>query len=166
MKTYSVKQIADMLKTNPETVRRWIRDNKLKAVQASRKNGNVVSESELEKFLNSTPRYLNNIAPSLISASPAFGIGALVGVATAALLGIIKEKSDSDLRITPEELKKCLKGKTVCTEKIISQKKELIKKTEIEIAELEKEVKQYRYLMEHDEVLSESIKIFSEENVK
>ena len=32
MKTYSVKDIADMLNTNPETVRRWIRAGKLKAV--------------------------------------------------------------------------------------------------------------------------------------
>ena len=31
MKTYSVKEIADLLNTNPETVRRWIRDKKLEA---------------------------------------------------------------------------------------------------------------------------------------
>lgn len=26
MKTYTVKEISEMLNTNPETVRRWIRD--------------------------------------------------------------------------------------------------------------------------------------------
>ena len=41
MKTYSVKDIADMLNTNPETVRRWIRAGKLKAHQTSRKDGNI-----------------------------------------------------------------------------------------------------------------------------
>ncbi|WP_405593842.1 helix-turn-helix domain-containing protein [Sellimonas catena] len=50
-KTYSVKDIADMLQTNPETVRRWIRAGKLKADQTSRKDGNVVREDELYKYL-------------------------------------------------------------------------------------------------------------------
>ena len=45
MKTYSVKQIAEMLGTNPETVRRWIRGDKMKAVQVSRKGGNVITEA-------------------------------------------------------------------------------------------------------------------------
>ena len=35
MDTYSVKEIADMLNTNPETVRRWIRSGKLEAIQES-----------------------------------------------------------------------------------------------------------------------------------
>ena len=52
MKTYSVKQIAKMLNKNPETVRRWIREGKLQAVQVSRKGGNSVSEEALKKFLD------------------------------------------------------------------------------------------------------------------
>lgn len=47
MDTYSVKEIADMLNTNPETVRRWIRSGKLEAIQESRKGGNVVTKSML-----------------------------------------------------------------------------------------------------------------------
>ena len=47
MTTYSVRQIAEKLNTNPETVRRWIRDGKLKAEQTSRRDGNVVTEYEL-----------------------------------------------------------------------------------------------------------------------
>lgn len=35
MDTYSVKEIADMLNTNPETVRRWIRSGNLEAIQES-----------------------------------------------------------------------------------------------------------------------------------
>ena len=57
MKTYSVKDIAMMLHTNPETVRRWIRTGKLKAVQSSRKDGNVVREEDLYKYLRSTTKY-------------------------------------------------------------------------------------------------------------
>lgn len=62
MKTYSVKQIAEMLSTNPETVRRWIRDDKLKAVQVSRKDGNLVTEAELERFLKATPKYFSKFS--------------------------------------------------------------------------------------------------------
>lgn len=43
-KTYSIKQITDLLGTNPETVRRWIRSGKLNTVQESRKDGNAISE--------------------------------------------------------------------------------------------------------------------------
>ena len=37
MESYSVKQIAEMLNTQPETVRRWIRTGKLTAHKNSRK---------------------------------------------------------------------------------------------------------------------------------
>ena len=57
MDTYSVKEIADMLNTNPETVRRWIRSGKLEAIQESRKGGNVVTKSMLDAFLKTSPKY-------------------------------------------------------------------------------------------------------------
>lgn len=37
MSEYNVKQISEMLDTNPETVRRWIRSGKLEAEQTSKK---------------------------------------------------------------------------------------------------------------------------------
>ena len=57
MANYSVKQIAEMLDTNPETVRRWIRAGRLESSQASKKEGNVVSEEALKTFLERTPKY-------------------------------------------------------------------------------------------------------------
>lgn len=57
MKTYSVKEIAEMLNTNPETVRRWIRDKKLDASIESKKGGHVVYEAALQEFLRSSPKY-------------------------------------------------------------------------------------------------------------
>ena len=58
MDTYSVKEIADMLNTNPETVRRWIRSGKLEAIQESRKGGNVVTKSMFARYYHdSTPRH-------------------------------------------------------------------------------------------------------------
>ena len=45
MASYTVKQIADMLNTNEETVRRWIRSGKLDATWVSKKSGNVISSA-------------------------------------------------------------------------------------------------------------------------
>lgn len=57
MKSYSVKEIAEMLNTNPETVRRWIRDKKLDATIESKKGGHIVYEAALQEFLRLSPKY-------------------------------------------------------------------------------------------------------------
>lgn len=57
MKTYTVKDIAELLDTSTETVRRWIRSGKLQAEQESRKEGNLVTKERLEEFLKNTPKY-------------------------------------------------------------------------------------------------------------
>ena len=57
MKTYSVKEISEMLNTNPETVRRWIRKGKLDAAIESKKGGHIVYEAALQEFLRSSPKY-------------------------------------------------------------------------------------------------------------
>lgn len=67
MKTYSVKEIADMLNTNPETVRRWIRDKKLEATIKSKKGGHIVYESALHTFLKSSPKYASIASTALLS---------------------------------------------------------------------------------------------------
>lgn len=59
MASYSVIQIAEKLNTNPETVRRWIRQGKLKSIQTSKKEGNQISEEDLNAFLRSEPKYQN-----------------------------------------------------------------------------------------------------------
>ena len=67
MKTYSVKEIADLLNTNPETVRRWIRVKKLEATIESKKGGHIVYESALHTFLKSSPKYASIASTVLIS---------------------------------------------------------------------------------------------------
>lgn len=135
MTTYNVKQIAEMLNTNPETVRRWIRSGKLKAVQDSRKTGNVVTEQMLEAFIKSTPKYAGTIV-----GTSALG-GAYVGlVASAAALigGIFVQKNAENKRIAnakvkPEEIKKLLRENIKAREKTIMQKEQAIKQLENEI---------------------------------
>jgi excisionase family DNA binding protein len=67
VKTYSVKEIADMLNTNQETVRRWIRDKKLEATIESKKGGHIVYESALHTFLKSSPKYASIASTALLS---------------------------------------------------------------------------------------------------
>lgn len=59
MQYYSVSQVANMLNTNPETIRRWIRDKKLNAKEnlVARKKGHLISEEDLKKFLSENPKY-------------------------------------------------------------------------------------------------------------
>ena len=96
MKTYSVKEIAELLNTNPETVRRWIRDKKLDATIESKKGGHIVYEAALHEFLKSSPKYAAAAKASLA--------GAVVGAAvlpTVMVGGLVAQKL-----IDAEQLKK------------------------------------------------------------
>ena len=75
MKTYSVKDIAEMLNTNPETVRRWIRDKKLEATIESKKGGHIVYESALHTFLKTSPKYASIAGAVLL---PSVMVGGLL----------------------------------------------------------------------------------------
>ena len=160
MKTYSVKQIAEMLCTNPETVRRWIRSNKMKAVQVSRKDGNIVTEAELERFLKTTPKYFSKFTASvrLAALSPAVGVGALAGgIVASALLGYFDGKNSVDVRVLPEDFKDYLQKNIAKLNETILQKQALIHQTEAEINEITKQIKQYSYLLENEDLLIEKL---------
>lgn len=160
MKTYSVKQIAEMLGTNPETVRRWIRDDKMKAVQISRKNGNIVTEAELERFIKATPKYLSKFTTGvgLAALSPVVGIGALAtGIVASALLGYFDGKKSVDVRVRPEDFKDYLRKNIAKLNGTVLQKQTLIHQTEAEINEISKQIEQYSYLLENDDLLNEAL---------
>ncbi len=160
MKTYSVKQIAEMLHTNPETVRRWIRDDKLKAVQVSRKNGNIVTEAELERFIKATPKYFSKLSTGvgLAALSPVVGIGVLAGgIVASALLGYFDGKTSVDVRVRPEDFKKYLQKNIAKLNGTILQKQALIHQTEAEINEISKQIDQYSYLLENEDLLIDTL---------
>ena len=160
MKTYSVKQIAEMLSTNPETVRRWIRDDKMKAVQVSRKDGNIVTEAELERFINATPKYFSKFTAGVgvAALSPVIGIGALAGgIVASALLGYFDGKTSVDVRVRPEDFKDYLQKNVAKLNRTILQKQALIHQTEDEINELTKQIEQYSYLLENEDLLIETL---------
>ena len=160
MKTYSVKQIAEMLGTNPETVRRWIRDDKMKAVQVSRKDGNIVTEAELERFINATPKYFSKLTAGvgLAAMSPVVGIGALAGgIVASALLGYFDGKNSVDVRVRPEDFKEYLQKNIAKLNGTILQKQALIHQTEAEINEISKQIDQYSYLLENEDLLIDTL---------
>ena len=98
MKTYSVKEIADLLETSPETVRRWIRDGKLQAVDDSKKKGEskIILESALNSFLKTSPKYAAVIAGSFSLGAGVTAFG-LAGVANA-LLAVRKANIQESLK--------------------------------------------------------------------
>ena len=134
MDTYSVKEIADMLDTNPETVRRWIRSGKLEAIQKSRKGGNVVTKSMLDAFLKTSPKYAS-IATGLL-ASP---VG--LTTTTAAIVGgilaqqLIKNDEIKNAHVNTSEIRKLLLSNIKSSKENIARKKKSIRHLQEEIAE-------------------------------
>lgn len=136
MKAYSVKEIAELLKTNPETVRRWIRSGKLEAIQDSRKEGNVVTQAMLDSFLKTTPKYAGALATGGMLAGPLVGLTTLAaGVMVGAIADkTLKEKNFLDnAKVAPDEIKKLLCEEIRKSERLISGKKKNIQQLEKEI---------------------------------
>lgn len=133
MKTYSVKEIAEMLNTNPETVRRWIRDKKLDATIESKKGGHIVYEAALHEFLKSSPKYAAAAKASLAGAV----VGAVV-LPTVMVGGLVAQKLiDAEqlkkARISNKEVINFLRGE-------IQRYTEAIKAKEDTIHQLQKQI--------------------------
>lgn len=143
MKQYSVKQISEILNINPETVRRWIRTGRLEAVQTSKKEGNIVSEESLKKFLRSTPKYAGIATGS--------ALGSLTGLSvalTALLTGFAKNTvSNKEKSLSAKQLKEQL-GKSITTyEQSIAEKEETIRQLQKEIRKEKSLVKEMKTLL-------------------
>lgn len=152
MKTYSVKDIAEMLNTNPETVRRWIRAGKLKADQSSRKDGNMVLEDDLYKYLRSTSKYAA-IATGLAATNPFLALTTVVG---AGVLGAIvttlatkSPKNGSEVRILTDDVKHTLKKNITESEEAIERKKAAIAELQTEINKELQQIRDYETALEH-----------------
>lgn len=134
MRTYNVKEIAKLLNTNPETVRRWIRSGKLEAIQDSRKEGNVVTEQMLNAFLKASPKYAGIFTTSAIL-SPIAGLS----IVTASLLGgliaqqYVKNENIKNAKVGTAEIKKLLNED-------IKSRKNAIRRKEEEIRQLQNEI--------------------------
>lgn len=143
MKTYSVKEIAEMLNTNPETVRRWIRDKKLDATIESKKGGHIVYESALQTFLRSSPKYAASAKASLAGAAV---------LSTVMVGGLIAQKLiDTEqlkkARISNEDVIHYLKGE-------IQKCLEAIKTKEDTVQQLQKQIEaDYLQITEYQKLI-------------
>lgn len=139
MKTYTVKQIAEMLNTNPETVRRWIRDKKLNAEQSSRKDGNIITEEELQRFLKATPKYALRAGAGAAAAMLVPGIGIPLAIAAWLSSNALSQEKD-DLQIIPEDMKQFLRQSIHEHEANINRKQETIQQLQAEIDQEQAEI--------------------------
>ena len=147
MDTYTVKEVAKMMNTSEETVRRWIRSGKLKANMDSRKKGSVITDAMLREFTRNTPKY------AVALANP---IGGIVAASTL-LLGtfvarnIEKGEAIKNSTVDSEEIKKILKENLVTVNANIQNKKKAIGQLEQEIVDEETKVKSLKYLLKNIE---------------
>ena len=171
MKTYTVKQVADMLGTNPETVRRWIRSKKLQSTKTSNKEGNVISEDMLDAFMKKYPKYAKSILPTAIRATSfaagAAGLSVAGASALAAGTGILSAALVATpatlVAILAERRKKKNTGDSVDAENVksiveqsIAAQKEKIRKKETIIQQFQTELEaENEVLRSLQETLSE-----------
>ena len=147
MDTYTVKEVAKMMNTSEETVRRWIRSGKLKANMDSRKKGSVITDAMLREFTSNTTKY---------AAALANPIGGIVAASTL-LLGtfvaknIEKGEAIKNSTVDSEEIKKILKENLVTVNANIQNKKKAIAQLEQEIVDEETKVKSLEYLLKNIE---------------
>lgn len=155
MKEYSVKDISELLHTNPETVRRWIRDGKLKAHQSSRKKGNVIYEDDLKRFFDTSKKY-SDIAKSGAAAVGAAAVGALLGpmglISSGALIAgtlgsMAAQKKDG--KLTKKTVIASLKTKIADNESEIQRKNKAISDLEADIEKLKQENDSYQELLDN-----------------
>ena len=133
MKTYSVKEIAGMLNTNPETVRRWIRDKKLDATIESKKGGHIVYETALQEFLKSSPKYAAAAKASLAGAVAGTAVLPTVMVGGLIVQKLIDAEQLKKARISNKDVINFLRGE-------IKKYTEAIKAKEGTIHQLQKQI--------------------------
>ena len=143
MNSYNVKQVADLLKTNPETVRRWIRSGKLVAQQDSRKGGNIICESALREFVKSTPKYAGTTTAFLL------GTAAL---STALIGGIVAhkmstEESIKNAHISANDICKFISTEIEALSNSVSNKEKTIRHLESEIENENKKIEELSSLL-------------------
>ena len=145
MEVYTVKQVANMLQINPETIRRWIRQKKLVAIQDSRKDGNVITQDSLNAFLKSMPKYAGVVAgiAGLGIVSP-LGLPLLTGSIVGAFTKNNNEGIDNSL-VFAEDLEKYLKSEIEIHESNIKIKEKNIEQLKLEI---DSEIKQINEIKE------------------
>lgn len=147
--TYNVKQIAEMLNTQPETVRRWIRSGKLYAKKASRKDGHVVTECDLYKFLKSSPKYAG-MSGGLVGAAmmmPVAAVPVVGGIAATYLAAAKKAKGTGDESFSNEDVTRYLQEEIERRNQSINQKLSTIEQLQREIIADQQQISECNFVL-------------------
>ena len=146
MKEYTVKEVAELLDTNEETVRRWIRQDKLNATRQVGRGGNKVSEKDLEEFLKKSAKYSGVVATTM--AATILGPGALAIGGVAMTIPKLAEKlKESDEIQIPKEYVPKIKEAIASCEKIIDENEAKVGALKEEINRNKSLIKKYKYLL-------------------
>lgn len=143
MESYTVKQVAELLSTNEETVRRWIRSGKLGASLTSKKSGHIITADALNNFVKTTPKYASALASS--AASSPFAISVIVG----SLLGSMFALVEGNKRVTAKDVENFLKKKVKGHSQTIEKKEAQLQKIKAEIAEERQNLEKYQYALDN-----------------
>lgn len=145
MKTYSVKEIAEMLNTNPETVRRWIRDKKLDASIESKKGGHIVYEAALQEFLRSSPKYAA-IAKTSIAGAAVLSTVVVGGLVAAQKLIDLDQLKKA--RISTQDIVLFLRGEIQKSQDAIKCKEATIHQLQKQIEADQTQISEYQKLID------------------
>ena len=143
MDFYTVKQVAQLLKTNEETVRRWIRSGKLTASLTSKKGGHVISGEALDVFVKEMPKYAPILAMSLAATS--FTMSAVIGSVIGGLIAV----ADLSKKVTAKDVESFLKKKIAAQQKSLERKEAQLKKLQEEIEQDRKGIAKYQFALEN-----------------
>ena len=130
---YNVKEVAQILNVNQETVRRWIRNNKLEATIESKKKGHMVTEEALLNF--KAPKEL---ALSMLSATKD-----ILELQTKKS-DVLMEKMEEAQRMYEEAYKKAVDVNIRKIEGEIKEREEAIRIKQACIEQLKKEIERDR----------------------
>ena len=147
---YTVNEVAEIFQTNPETVRKWIKTEKLTAYKGnSKKEGMRITEKSLEKFLSVYPKYTKTAFTSSAAALITGGT-ALAGslIATVLLSKYSDELEIQHSKIKSEDLIPLLKEEIELEKETLNQKKAEFEKIKKEIEEHDKRIKNVKTLID------------------
>ena len=144
MTNYSVKQIAEMLDTNPETVRRWIRAGRLESSQTSKKDGNVISEEALKAFLECAPKYAAaaSAAGILSSAFPGIGIGTSLAMSAGVSVANALTRHGRRKEETADDVRENLIRLQIEQEKLLEQKQAALRQLQEQLKQQEQQLQE------------------------
>lgn len=153
-KKYKVNEVAKMLGTNEETVRRWIRNNKLNASQQSKKTGNIINDGDLRTFLQDYPKYFERFMTSTASITEkttenliaSLGVSILGAAGISAVKMLWTNRTNED--ISQNDIVRFAGQQIEKIEARIKQKRGAIAELEEEIGDYEAQIENYQKILE------------------